>query len=585
MIKLPASVLMLGGVSLALVALIPVYQYSKLVLDHAVNVPFGDDFDTSLKFIIDYSFNANTLAEKLRLIYSQHNEHRIVLSRIACLTDYALFGHLNFRHIILFGNSSLLFVLWLLFRASFPQVSLPRKLCYFLPVPFLLFQTHYWELGIWATAAVQNLYVLAFALLSFHAINRSAERPVWFPIACAAAVAASFTNGNGLFTFLAGIPALQSTKRYRRLCIWVTVGAATTGLYFWGFEKPGHYPAAFQTLVTTPTQFFDYLFTLTGSDFSARPDQAALAGKLMAVLFLGLLGWNAYKKQLEGHLTVVMLLAFLYLTCVSLAVARMGLGVLQALTPRYGILPVMLLIGMYILAVETVRKPWAKAAVAALGLALSVYLYRNSYEQHFRRVDGWTTGLLYTTALFNDNLENLLKVPRILVEHQRLLFLDAVEKGVYRVPPLTLADLKSQPQPFDAGVLRPTNEVLYVQPQTMHDYLVFFQTSVSAKGLPPDKTQIRVVARGNESSYAFDIRKHISLNMADQYQSPQSLQLGFSCTIKKGDLKPGRYALWLELIGPDAQYYVPLELPPANGVRRPLTLDVPMSHTLQENPS
>jgi hypothetical protein len=573
-LKLPTSVLIAAGVLLAAAALIPVYQYYKMVLDHAVNVPFGDDFDAGLRFLVEYTFNANTLSEKIRLLYAQHNEHRIVLNRIACLTDYALFGNLNFRRIILFANFSLLLVLWLLFQMCFPEVGLSRRIYYFLPVPFLLFQAHYWELSVWATAAVQNLYVLAFALLSFWAISRSAERWILFPVACTAAVAAAFTSGNGLFVFLAGIPALQSTKQYRRLGIWVAVGAAIAGLYFWGYERPSHHPAVLQTFLTTPTLFFDYLFTLTGSDFSARPERAALAGKLMAVSFLGLLAWNAYTKQLERRLAVLTLLVFLYLTCLSLAAARMGLGVVQALSPRYGILPAMLLMCLYALAVETVSQRWAKAAVAGLGLLLSVYLNWSSHEHSVRRIEGWTTTLSYTAAIFNDNPENLLSMPRIVVEHQRLILFDAVEKGVYRVPPIQLADLKSPAQPFDATALAPTNDALYVEPHTIHDYLVFLQSWVSTKGLPPDRTQIRIVAQGRGNSYSFETRQHIGSNMADPHQSPQSLLVSISCIISKGDLKPGRYKLWLELTGPDARFYVSLELFPRDGVRRPLTFEV-----------
>ena len=45
--------------------------------ENAVNVPFQDDFDSVFHFLTDYL--AATPAEKLSLIFSQHNEHRIVL--------------------------------------------------------------------------------------------------------------------------------------------------------------------------------------------------------------------------------------------------------------------------------------------------------------------------------------------------------------------------------------------------------------------------------------------------------------------------------------------------------------------------
>jgi hypothetical protein len=554
--QLPRTFLLASGILLALVGLIPVYQYYQVVLNKSANIPYTDDFNVGLQFITDYTFSAKTPFEKLRLICSQYNEHRIILTRVVFLAFYALSGELNFRHITLFGNSLLLLVLWLLFEASFRQLRLPQKLFYFLPVPFLLFQMHYWEFPVWATGSVQNLSGLVFSLLSFYAIKRSTERPVWFALACLAAVLATFSNGNGVFTFVVGIPAWMITKQYRRLVIWLVVGVVAGGLYFWGYEKPAELPPLFELLFKEPRQFFDYFFALSGSVWPERP---FLTGELMVALFLGLLAWTAYQRALTANLTVLLMLAFIYITCLAVTAARSGYGVTQALSARYGILPVMLCIGLYVLAVEIAGNRYAKPALALVGLALAVCVYKHSYELQFWELEDRAIKLSYSIALYNENADDL-RPYHYKPQQSKAIFLEAVQNGVYRVPPITLADLKSRPQKFNAALSPAAGNVFGdVKPRLVRDYLFFDNCWAFIRGVPADDTRIRVVAQGKDVSYAFDVWKYVRPDIANQFKWPGYRRSGILCTINKGDLSPGRYRLWLVLTSPSGESQVPLE--------------------------
>ncbi|RYC67668.1 hypothetical protein [Spirosoma sordidisoli] len=541
-----------------LVALVPVIRYYDVVWHNAVNVPFEDDFNSTLQFIATYAFDTHSLADTWRLIFSQHNEHRIVFDRLVFLADYAIGGHVNFRNQILFGNLSLVFVAWLLFMASFRSLTLLQKLFYFLPVPFLLFQLHFWELTVWGMSSIQNLYIVVFALLSLYALSRASERPVWFTIACLSAVVAAFTSGNGIFTFLVGLPVLILLKEYRKLGIWAGVAVVTVSLYFWGYVKPGHHPPILETFLHNSGQFFDHFFTLTGSDFSAQPAYPIRAGKWMLALTLALIAYNAYRKQLvRSNVTILALLAFMYISCLSVSAGRAGFGVAQAMGPRYGILSVMLLIGLYILCVETTRGSYSRAALVVSGLALSVYLYTNSYRQHLAKVADRTTNLEFSTALYNDNPNNLILFwgdPKRAKE----IFQDALRKGIYQVPKLTLADIKSQPTQLDSRLLVPTNDVTAdVKPYLTNDYLVVYQ-AWAVNSQPSADTQIELVAQSAQASYLFTTRRQIRYDVANQYQSPLLLEAGFSSVIKKTDLKPGRYTLGVRLITKGQQSYLPL---------------------------
>jgi hypothetical protein len=63
-----------------LVAL-PIICYVVLVLTYAVNVPWVDDMDAFLSFILGYS-DATTAAEKIDWLLRPNNEHRILTAKL-----------------------------------------------------------------------------------------------------------------------------------------------------------------------------------------------------------------------------------------------------------------------------------------------------------------------------------------------------------------------------------------------------------------------------------------------------------------------------------------------------------------------
>src|SRR5262249_23928125 len=81
------------------------------------------------------------------------------------------------------------------------------------------------------------------------------------------------------------------------------------------------------------------------------------------------------------------------------------------------------------------------------------------------------------------------------------------------------------------------------------------------KGVPADKTQIRVVAQSEKASYSFKVHKYLRPDVGTRYAAPAYEDSGFSCTIQKRDLEPGHYTLWLELAGSGGPYYVRLKEP------------------------
>ena len=105
--------------------IIPAIFHLLLIVKLTVNIPRWDDYDVFLNYL------NSTNKERLHLLFSQHNEHRIAFVRIVAEIMYQLFGRIDFRLLIFFGNSALFVIYYILYRL-FQQID--SSIGRFLPV-------------------------------------------------------------------------------------------------------------------------------------------------------------------------------------------------------------------------------------------------------------------------------------------------------------------------------------------------------------------------------------------------------------------------------------------------------------------
>ena len=538
----------------------PIGVYYRVIVQNAYNFPYEDDLNSTLSFIADYAFGGLDLWDKLKLIFSQYNEHRIVFDRLVFLTDYGLFGQLNFRHCILIGNLAPLLIGLLFYSVSFRGLPLAQKLLYLVPVAYTLFSFQYWELSTWSMAALQNLYVIPFALLSLYSLckpNRTA-----FALACGMAVLATFTSGNGLYTFVAGVCVLSLLKSYRKLTVWVLVSAVTIGLYFWGYIRPPYHPDIADSLFNHTGRAVTYFFTLLGSMIGpARPKLAVLFGVASFLVTLGLLGYLGYKKRLTAHLPLVGWLAFLYLTCLSLMASRSGMGIEQAYTPRYGIVVVMVFATQAVLALETLTYHSIRLGVLGMYTLISTYFYFSATNQgNSHRIEDRTRQMRYNSALYHINpTQASLHWGNQAIANP--IFNDAIRKGIYQVPQLSFSDLEASPQSFNPTTLVDSHNVTSdVTPYVASNFLVIYRTWAQLNGESPFHMTVQFVAKSITDCYTFDTQKHIWDDPGDHTLGRHYTRPGFSCVINKSGLRPGHYKLWVCLTDGATKAYQPLDV-------------------------
>ncbi|MCY7359661.1 MAG: hypothetical protein LH609_19840, partial [Rudanella sp.] len=228
-----------------LLTLLPIVAFWLCWGHLAVNVPKWDDH--ALKAYLFYSDQETTFTGKIYQLFRQHNEHRIVLDRFVTWLDFNLFGRLNYLHLMILGNASLLgllaifgAVLFLSFRGtSGPTMRNPDGvttsgsftwLHYLPPIAFLLFNLSSWENAFWGMAALQNFSVVLFVIWAIYILSFTQN----LTGAVILAILATLTSGNGILIWPIGAVLLALQRRFRPIVVWGIGAAIVIGLYFLG---------------------------------------------------------------------------------------------------------------------------------------------------------------------------------------------------------------------------------------------------------------------------------------------------------------------------------------------------------------
>lgn len=251
--------------------------YILFVFSEAVNAPVGDDYVMVFSFL--KGFQAGGSSEKLALLFSTHNEHRVVLARLVILGIYYFFQEIDFRYLTFFGNLALLFIplaFWFLIRA-------PRQTkLLFLPVVSLgVFQPQARTCIFLGGTTIAQFYAALFCVLYFCLIFRN--RTLCFLSALLTYSVACVTLANGLFLPLIGIPGLLYQKRFKSALIHAALSMAITFCYFTHYNTTTPFaPSIGQQLLLTLWFFLHQV----GSLFDFSSIGKALTFMMGIILFL-----------------------------------------------------------------------------------------------------------------------------------------------------------------------------------------------------------------------------------------------------------------------------------------------------------
>jgi hypothetical protein len=220
MLSLPNTRFRLNGI-IVLAAIAPLLYFVS-IFAFSVNVPVGDDY-TMLGFLNEFQA-ASGIENKLQLLFSFHNEHRIVITRAIMLILTKLTGAIDFRTLNLIGNFALLLTLLVIGRMLRLREDKLKCALLFL----IVLQPQTLKLMFYPMAGVQAYFGLLF---SFLYLSFSLKDSNWWYTTLLFYVLTVLTTGSGIFLVIIGIPLLLYKKCYTRAIIHLAVAFLVVLLY------------------------------------------------------------------------------------------------------------------------------------------------------------------------------------------------------------------------------------------------------------------------------------------------------------------------------------------------------------------
>jgi hypothetical protein len=348
---------------------IPALLYFRIVAKYSVNIPWSDDYDAILAFLLQ--FKVASFWDKLGLLFSQHNEHRIFTSRVVYVLYDALFGHINFRALTFIGDSQLLVTFFI--SIYFIRKCLPR---YWSIAAFVwglcLFDLNTYEnSGVAMTSMANNGIVMFFFIsLFFYSLNRR----VYLIPAVISQVLCIYASGNGIIgsIFIAAF-TFFARDRPKIYCSFATL-LIFTRLYFLHYVTPAH-----ETVPKTLSHEVVFLLKMSGAHFSV--EYALWFAALIILILLFTLPLKNRGNIEAPLLPVVAILGFVMATICAAGIFRSNVVSSIFYGSKYMIYPNLLSAIAFLFLFRKMlptRWLWPVTALCMIGM---LYVYRVNYLQ------------------------------------------------------------------------------------------------------------------------------------------------------------------------------------------------------------
>ncbi|MGO8758969.1 MAG: hypothetical protein ACLQG3_12670 [Terracidiphilus sp.] len=335
-----------GATVPALFVALPAALFYGILFRCLVNLPVLDDYDALLGFLNQVVQQKGAAARLLSFLAAQHNEYKLFFAHGVAWAQFALVGHVNFSCLCVLGSSAVLVLALILWRMFLPaEKDFARRLAFFVPVAWLLFQLSYWETLDWAMASLENLWVVVFSLGAIGCLLRPSRKS--FAAALVLYALAIAASGNGFLLLPLGLLVLGLRRRLVRAAGWLAVSAVCIAAYAYRYnpmssQSPSHGSVFSALLHLRP----DYAIAFAGNAGAIAGKSALSIGISLALgaSLLALFGWLARRGYGRRNPFVSCSVLFVLLTALGVAGLRSEFGLTQSLEPRYTIYGVLLAI-------------------------------------------------------------------------------------------------------------------------------------------------------------------------------------------------------------------------------------------------
>ena len=268
----------------ALAAVVAV-AYFALVGHFADNIPFWDDYLAEQNFLVRF-LQSPDLSERLRMLIEQHNEHRLLFTRLTTLAVYLFTGKLNYAVYIILANAMLIGTGLLMYKT----INDDRKKAFgaFL-IALLLCNGQHLETSVWAMSGLANIGTLFLAIASLYCVLR--RETAWVVAGFALSVLTVFSNGNGMFILIPALIGLALQRRTKTCAAYAIVSSLSVALYFLDYVRPERTDIGLMDILTRMPQILINLCTFAGLNFwvpSLRIVSLAVGAFCLSVYLWGL---------------------------------------------------------------------------------------------------------------------------------------------------------------------------------------------------------------------------------------------------------------------------------------------------------
>jgi hypothetical protein len=328
-----------------LLVAIPGVLYYGILFRHLVNLPLLDDYDAVLGFLNQLAQVKGTAARFWFFLGAQHNEYKIFFGHGIAWAQYAVLGHVNFSAICALGDCAvavLALILWSIFLPA--QRDLGKRLTYFVPVSWLIFQLEYYETLNWAMPSLENLWVIVFSLGAIFCLLKPSRKA--YASAVALYVLAISALGNGFLLLPVGLLMLAMRRQRARAVGWLVTTAVCLAAYAYHYNihssqaiyspQTHQHGSVFATLLHLRPDYVPAFIGNAAAIGGASPTYAAISIALGLVL-LAVFASMARRGYAKKNPAISYCVLFLLLTAVGVAGLRSDFGLTQSLSSRYTI--------------------------------------------------------------------------------------------------------------------------------------------------------------------------------------------------------------------------------------------------------
>lgn len=522
-----------------LAILVPIFVYFWVFDFYAINVPKWDDH-TLKEFLLKYT-QATTWSDRWAALAKQHNEHRIILTRLVALIDFQIFGALNYVHLMLVGNIMLLGVIvlcWLILRAN------KKPLYTLLPIPFIWLTLASWENMYWGMAAIQNFGVVVLVLWVLYL--SVAPQFGYFIVSIILLGITVATSGNGLLILPIGAVILFLAKKGSRFGIWLVMSGIYAYMYFSTYTTPDSNTTHHASLLDMVKGYMAFL----GSFAEAFPVQdhlqiCIIMGVVLFLVAVSIISTNLFRIVLAHYeypaarttdLFCLGTLLFILGTAAIVVYSRADLGVGPLITSRYKIYSFLLLIIGYLYVVIPIRGSFLSPYVS--GIVFLTVLY-NIFSYHYHLVDAFNLRKQLTTMQFNNTILTKNLRPEKDTSFVANLVADTpvfYEKWLHLVPVATRQQLAGTTtglaELYDQTSFQPTKSAIQLRNDQYTSQLL-------------QDSGVYILLSSKNRYYLYPAYRTRNTNRKQLFLKQHYFAPGFGVDIPFGEIEAGRYAVGL----------------------------------------